>query len=345
MIEAMKARIGRVQTVLGLVAPGSLGQVSMHEHLHSDMWDARADQMIEEERPTSPERLQFLMNDAVPLLRECREKHGMNAYCDTTMPPYRAWPDVYEKVSAASGVQIIMSTGFYREIETGTYMITSPDRAIWPFVRTASVEELEEFCVKEIVEGIHGTSVRAGCIKLATSRAALTPVESKAFRAGAQAQIRTGVSITTHCTKLGAESSQLMLLDREGVDLNRVVIGHTAWHISDKSYRHTVMDWMKRGASFLPTNLKVTKPEDWRPMVESFHEIFAAGLGEKLVLGMDHGYGSEKGVFEPMWFMPPPPFRYLFDQVLPVLRTLGLTAEEERAVMETNPARLLAIAG
>ena len=52
----------------------------------------------------------------------------------------------------------------------GTYWAKKPEWQIWPFVRNSTVEELEEMCVREIVEGIHGTKVRAGAIKLGTSR-------------------------------------------------------------------------------------------------------------------------------------------------------------------------------
>lgn len=222
-------------------------------------------------------------------------------------------------------------------------MISTSARAIWPYVRQAPLEELAEMCVREIVEGIHGSAVRAGCIKLGTSQAPMTPTEIKTFRAGARAWKQTGVHVTTHCTRLGAETSQLSLLEREGVDLRRVVIGHTAWPLMDKGYRRTILEWMKRGANFLPTNLVVNKPEDWRPLIEAIHEVFQAGHGDKLCLGLDSGYCSEKGVFERMWFLPPPPWLYLFTTVLPAFRELGLTAAEETALLETNPQRLLPV--
>lgn len=121
----------------------------------------------------------------------------------------------------------------------------------------------------------------------------MTPAETKAFRAGARAQLATGVHITTHCTGFDAETSQLTLLEEEGVDLRRVVIGHTAWHIMDKDVRKSVLQWMQRGANFLPTNLDVTQPEQWQGLIDAIHDIFQAGYGDKLVLGLDSGYCSE----------------------------------------------------
>ena len=166
---------GKALTVSGPVAPEALGRVMMHEHLHSDIYDWEKDDLINEERPISPERREYLLNDAVPLLRRCLEEFDMGAYMDTTMPPWRAWPTFYPEVSEASGVHIVLCTGYYREVEQGTYWVKGPADQIWPFVRTASVEELAEYCIREIVEGIHGTDVHAGAIKLGTSAPEMTP--------------------------------------------------------------------------------------------------------------------------------------------------------------------------
>ena len=343
----LKHERGKVITARGLVDPTELGRMMMHEHLHSDLWDWEKDELVAEEHPATPERRRYLLKNAVPLLRRCRQEFGMNAYVDATMPPWRAWPDVYREVSEESGVHIVVSTGYYREIETGTYFVKTPEDAIWPFVREASVEELTELCVKEIVEGIHGTDIRAGVITLGTSQAPMTQAEMKTFIAGAHAQEQTGVHITTHCTQLGAETSQLTVLDREGVDLTRVVVGHTAGHLMNESYRSAILEWMKRGASFLPTNICVWGEQDWesqwQPLIDGIHQVFDAGLGDKLFLGLDSGYCSESGPLEPARFLPPDPWCYMFTDVLPAFRRLGLTEEEEEAIMIKNPASVIPV--
>ena len=339
-MDAREAR-GQVITVRGLVDPAELGKVLMHEHLHMDFYDWEADRPVREERP-NPARATYLRAHAVPLLKECRG-HGCRAVCDVTMPPWRAWPDLYRDISGEADFHIVLATGFYREIELGTYFARTLEDQIWPLVRTAPVEALEDLCVHEILDGIHGTGVHAGVLKLGTSGAALTAAETKAFRAGARAQRRTGVLITTHCTVLGAESSQLTLLDAEGVDLSRVVVGHTHPHLSDARHRATCLEWMKRGARFMPTNLDVRKPEVWADLVVAIHEVFQRGYGANLVLGLDSGYCSESGPFSPMTFLPEPPFLYMFTDVLPALRGLGLTPEEESVLLERNPRQLLAV--
>lgn len=325
---------GKVITVRGEVEPSALGAVLMHEHLHSacQQW---------EEGPTLPEREKLLMEYAVPNLKRLHDS-GCHALVDATPMPWRAWPDTYVRIAEAVDLHIILATGFYREMEVGTYWVRSEAEAIWPAVREKAAEELAQMCVREITEGIHGTSVRAGCIKLATSSADLTDAERKAFRAGAIAQKATGVSITTHCTKAGAQVSQLALLTGEGVDPSRVVIGHTAGHVVNETA--AVREWMKRGATFCPTNLRMDSDwEFWAELVGAIHRLFDEGLGERLVLGLDWAFETEQGPFVPCTFMPPPPYRYMFTHVLPRFRKLGLTEVEIEQMMVTNPARILPV--
>jgi phosphotriesterase-related protein len=261
------------------------------------------------------------------------------------MPPWRAWPNVYKEVSEAADFHIIVATGFYREIELNTYFVKTPYDQIWPLVRSASVQELTDLCVREIVEGIHGTDLRAGCIKLGTSQPAMTEAEIKTFRAGARAWAQTGAYITTHCTRIGAETSQLRVLDEEGTDLTRVVIGHTAAHLMNPDCRKVCLQWMNRGANFMPTNLGIGKDggKHWQPLVDAIHEVFDAGHGDKLVLGLDSGYCSESKEFGPMTFLPPDPFAHMFTHTLPAFRSMGLKPEEEEAMMKTNPQRILPV--
>jgi phosphotriesterase-related protein len=333
---------GKIMTVLGPVGLEAFDRVLMHEHLHCDFFDAASGLPVWEEKPSAGRR-DYLMAHAMPLLRECREKHGMTAYLDVTMPPWRGWPELYTEVSRASGVHIVMSTGFYREMELGYDWVDRPERQIWPFVRESPEEVLADMCIGELRSGIHGTGVRAGAIKLGTSQAPLTAAELKCFRAGARAQIATGALLTTHCTALGGESSQLAVLDAMGVDLNRVCIGHVAQHMTDPAHLKTLLAWMRRGASFLPTNLNASQPQFYRPLAEAIHRVFDAGLGDRLVVSLDHGYGGTGKGFAPVDYLPPPPFLYFFREVLPALREWGLSEAELDAMLRLNPRRLLAL--
>ncbi len=325
---------GRVITARGEVEPRALGAVMMHEHLYMSGrdWD---------EGPTPTDREELLMDYAVPNLR-LLHGWGCHALVDATPMAWRAWPDTYVRMADAADLHIILSTGFYREMEVGSYWVKDKSQAIWPKVREGSVEELAGLCIGEITSGIHGTPVRAGIIKLGSSGPELTEAEAKAFQAGAMAQQATGVAITTHCTARGAHITQLNALADAGVDPSRVMVGHTGPHMVRET--DSVREWMKRGATFLPTNLRMDDDwEFWADLVRVIRDLFSEGLGEHLVLGLDWAFDTEQGPFVPCSFMPPPPFRYMFVYTLPRFRKLGLEESAIEQMMVANPARLLPV--
>ena len=82
--------------------------------------------------------------------------------------------------------------------------------------------------MKEIEQGIENTGIKAGIIKVASDRGGVTQPQEVVLRAAAQAHLATGIPISTHTwspDKVGAQ--QVSILEEEGVDLNRVYIGHS----------------------------------------------------------------------------------------------------------------------
>jgi phosphotriesterase-related protein len=220
------------------------------------------------------------------------------------------------------------------------------------------VEVLEEMCVREAEEGIHGSGVCAGAIKLGTSDARLTEVEKKAFTAAARAQARTGLYVTTHANTPGAHASQLAVLESLGVDPERVVLGHTQAQLADEW--PAARDCMRRGASYCMTNLRMDVAEGVRMgWADAIKRVFDEGLGDHLVLGLDWVFnvGHIQKLADPGWrpfrgdatlivpcpFMPPPPFVYMFTHVLPRFREMGVTDEMLDTMLVENPKRILPV--
>ena len=77
-------------------------------------------------------------------------------------------------------------------------------------------------------QGIADTGIKAGILKCATDEPGITPGVERVLRAVAQAHKRTGVPISTH-THAGLRRGleQQRIFEEEGVDLSRVVIGHS----------------------------------------------------------------------------------------------------------------------
>jgi len=341
---------GKVITARGPIEPERLGKVMMHEHLHSDWAQAT-------EVPFDDAKWDPLVKYALPAMFSLQE-YGCNAWVDMTRPPERAAPWVYERLSELADFHLILCTGYYREIELGKYWARMPEDQIWPFVREASVEELEAFCVKEVEEGIHGSDVHPGVLKIGTSSGELTDTERKAARAVARAQKRTGLLINTHATGTTSFQGQFDALTEEGINPERICFGHTmsalvnAWP--------AVRECMKAGATFTPTNLRMDVAEATRrAWADAIVRAFDEGLGHCVTLGLD--WALTVGYYEfrsdPSWrphqgdsnyltacdFMPPPAFAYMFAYTVPRLAEAGVTEEMFQAMFVENPQRILPV--
>ena len=89
-------------------------------------------------------------------------------------------------------------------------------------------EIMTDMFVRDIEQGIADTGIKAGILKCATDEPGITPGVERVLRAVAQAHKRTGVPISTH-THAGLRRGleQQRIFEEEGVDLSRVIIGHS----------------------------------------------------------------------------------------------------------------------
>ena len=117
-----------------------------------------------------------------------------------------------KQVSEATGVNFICCTGC---------CWTSP-AASGGATRTSSPTS----GVREVEEGIDGTGIKAGIIKVATSDP-ITEHEELMLRASARTHLRTGIPITTHTPPMSRVGErQVAILTEEGVEPQNIYVGH-----------------------------------------------------------------------------------------------------------------------
>lgn len=192
-----------VMTVRGPVPASELGRTIMHEHILLDMMREF--------------RLEGLLNNvplAVAELERFRAAGGRTVVDLTNASMGRA-PEALRSISERTGLNIVLGCGLYRQ----PYF----DRE---WVDRTSTDALAAWIARDITEGIDGTGVRAGIIGEVACDERPTAQEERSFRAAARAQRATGVSISTHAARWPVGLVQLDLLEEEGVDPGRVIIGH-----------------------------------------------------------------------------------------------------------------------
>src|SRR5205823_6639443 len=89
-------------------------------------------------------------------------------------------------------------------------------------------DEIAAVFAREIEQGIEGTGIRAGIIKVANDAEGVTREGEIILRAAARAAAQTGARISTHSYAPGrVGEQQVAIFEDEGFDLNRVYIGHS----------------------------------------------------------------------------------------------------------------------
>lgn len=141
--------------------------------------------------------------------------YGVRNIVDVTNMGMGRDPEYVREVAEKSGINIIQSTGFYKE----PFL---PD-----FVYDMDIDELADLIAKEIEEGIEDTGIKAQVIgEIGTSKDKIEAMEEKIFMASIKAHKKTGAIISTH-TSLGTMAlDQADMFIKEGVDPAKVVIGH-----------------------------------------------------------------------------------------------------------------------
>jgi phosphotriesterase-related protein len=204
-----------VHTVRGPIESSALGTTLMHEHvfiLNREIMENYPSYWDEEHR----------VADAVTKLNQLKAG-GVDTIVDPTVIGLGRYIPRVQRIAAQTDLNIVAATGLYTYNDVPFYFSNRG-----PGTLLDGVEPMIEMFVTDITEGIAGTGVKAGILKCATEEAGLTPGVERVLRAVAQAHRQTGTPITTHThalTKRGLD--QQRVFTEEGVDLTRVVIGHS----------------------------------------------------------------------------------------------------------------------
>ena len=316
-----------INTVTGQINPADLGKTLMHEHIQFGYPGFRGDVTLGGwNRKIALQQIKTHLDIA--------KSNGVSTIVDATPNECGRDASFLKEVSEKNELNIICSTGFYYEGEGGTAYF----RFRSGFVDIVS--EIAEMMHTEITKGIGNSGVRAGVIKLASSKDQITDYEKAFFTAGASVAIETGVPIITHTQSGTMGPQQAKLLLSLGVPTNKIMIGHMDGN-KDINYHKKTLDTGVRIAfdrCGLQYILGMPSDED---RVKIFAELVNEGYGNRLHLSHDficHMLGRP---------IPENPKalellkRYyignIFDNIIPELKQAGLTPTQITQIMKQNP--------
>ena len=312
--------MAKVNSVLGQVDTAELGFTLSHEHV------IVASAGIQQVYPEFLDR-QGTINEAIAALKEAYQE-GLRTLVDVTTIDLGRDVDMLEQVSRGSGVHIICATGTWLDIP----------RVFW----SATPDMIAPLYVREIKEGIEGTGIRAGIIKVANDVGGVTPQGEIILRAVARAQRETGVPISTHAwapERVGEQ--QVRIFEDEGVDLNRVYIGHSN-DTTDMEYLIGLLNkgvWI--GLDRHPGG-RLSGTPNWEGRTETAKQLIDAGFGHRIMLGHDWSVTlsiTSRELQQDRERYNPDGYLFITRNVLPMLKELGVADEAVRQVMVENPRR------
>jgi phosphotriesterase-related protein len=317
-MSAVQAPTGHVQTVLGRIPAEDLGFVLPHEHTGIHLWQV----------PNRWDYWELTPDDAlvVPELLAYRAAGG-GTLVELTLPGVGRDPARLRRYAEASGIHIVMGTGWYR---TAYY----PAEAL---IDRRSVDDLADELVAGIEGGVDGTDVRPGIIgEVGTDKPWLTALEERVHRAAGRAARRTGLAITTHSVMSAVGLAQLQVFEDEGVDPARVVIGHADSYPVLEHY----LEIIRRGANlefdFLGMSFTPMERHGEPRIVDLARELIERGHADRLLLSQDVCHNSQLKAYGGNGYV------YLFETFLPRLRDAGVPEAAIRQMTVLNPARILA---
>lgn len=321
-----------VNAVMGPIGADKLGKTLMHEHFIFGYPGFDGDRT-------------FGAFDREKALETCigvakrAQAHGVQTIVDATPNECGRNVGILRDVSEKTGLNIICATGYYYEGEGAS-----------PYFKFRNAlgdgpKEIYELMLKEVTEGIEGTGIRAGVIKLATSMGVITDYEKMFFKAAAKVQKETGVVIITHTQAgtMGPEQAELLL--SEGANPKKISIGHMCGN-TDIRYATKVLD---QGVyvSFDRIGLEnfLGAPSDACREALTV-ALLALGYEDKIMFSHDtvNVMLGRPVVFPPVLekMMANAHVGRIFEVFIPDLRKMGVTEGQIEKIMVKNPMHIFA---
>lgn len=308
-----------VQTVTGPVDADRLGRVLMHEHVIT------ASPGMRQDYPSSFPRAE-VVKVCTEGLQELKAA-GIDTLVDHTTYDLGRDVELLAEVSQASGVLIVAATGVWVE----------PQR----FWHQRAPVETAELLIADLEEGVAGTDIRAGIIKCAIDKGGLArPGIERALRACAIAHRATGAHLSTHTIAAERQGlDQQRVFAEEGVDLSRVVIGHSG-DTADLDYHRELL----AAGSYL--GMDRFGVEDFLPdaqRIETVATLCREGYAERLLLSQDASCWNDRTPMEavrqqrPLWH-----HRHVVEDVVPALLERGVTKAQIETMLSGNPRAIFA---
>ena len=316
-----RAAPGEIQTVRGAIPPADLGFTLPHEHTKVSLWHIQGRWDYGE-----------LIGEEPRILEElgAYTAAGGRALVDLTLDGIGRDLPRLARISEATKLHIIGGSGWYR---TAYY---PPEARI----DHRTTDDLADEIVREFTDGVPGPNgpVRPGIIgEIGTDKPWVTAQEERVFRAAARAAKRTGAAITTHAVQSDVGLAQLAILEDEGLDPARIVIGHCDSYPRIEHWREIVRRGATVEADFLGMSFTPLERAGEPKVIELLKQLIDEGFASQIMLSQDVCHDSQLLSYGGNGYT------YLQKTFLPRLLAAGVDQQTIEQITVKNPARVLTL--
>ena len=299
-----------IQTVIGRISPEEMGITYCHDHL-----------LFMPPPPYNKKDPTLRLDNLQKSMHEMEYFRMAGGGCVIEMSTVETGrsPAGLKEISQKTGVHIVATTGFNKSIYCES------------IVEKQTVEEISQEMIKDLMEGMDESEIKAGVIKASSSKDMFTLGEEKVFQAAAIAHHETGATISTHTEAGTMAMEQIQNLKNAGVDPKSIVIGH----LDRKLEWDYLVAIAKEGVymSFDQISKEKYYPDALR--IEIIKKLIDSGFVNQIMLSGDlarlsylpsYGFGFGPG------------YTYILWRFVPWMIEEGVTRENINKILVENPA-------
>ena len=340
---------GKIQTVLGLIDPDELGVTLAHEHLICDLSavftePSKATDKEMAHCPVSLDMLWWLryhmaqnlddlfLRDEQEAIEESKhfKRAGGNSIVEMSNIGDGRDPEALARIARATGLNIIMGSGYYIAASFG------------PEMDDKTEEQITEEITRDITEGVGNSGIHSGLIGEIGTSWPITDNEMKSLRAAGRAQKITGANLNVHPGQSEeAPMAIIKILDGIGADISRTTIDHIDRALRKSESRIELartsccLEYDIFGREgYYPRNLRLVEMPNDMGRINEIIELIEKGYLDQILLSQDICNKMQQRAYGGWGYA------HILENTLPVMLAKGITREQIHTMMVDNPKRM-----
>ena len=303
-----------VITVRGPIRPDRMGRTFSHEHALVDFVGA---ERVDPNRYDADEAFEKIL----PYLEKVK-RWGGDTFVDCT--PNYLGRDVrlLRRLSEATGLHLLTNTGLYGA-QQGKFL---PE-----YATHETAEQLAQRWTDEFQNGIDGTGIRPGFVKIGVNDGPLADYDRKLVRAAALTHRKTGLTIAVHTGDAAAAKEELAIIRAAGVHPSAFIWVHAQGKGAESHLQ------LARAGTWV--EIDGISEENYADRARQVLALRDAGLLDRVLVSCDAGWyrvGEPNGGEYRSHVV-------LLERFIPELEELGFDEAEVQQLLVSNPAQAFAV--